>query len=166
MRAAARGNRPHMAHPLSTRLARGALAGAAGTTALNAVTYLDMAVRGRPASSTPQETVERLLGLLRIPLPADRERREAVEGGLGPLLGSVAGVAAGVGVAALRGTGHPRGRVTTFAATFAVAMLVGNGPMTVLQVTDPRSWSAADWLADVVPHLAYAAAASAVLGAP
>jgi hypothetical protein len=31
-------------------LARGAAAGAAGTTALNAVTYLDMAVRARPAS--------------------------------------------------------------------------------------------------------------------
>jgi hypothetical protein len=32
---------------------RGAAAGAAGTTALNAVTYLDMVVRGRPASDAP-----------------------------------------------------------------------------------------------------------------
>ena len=38
----------------------GAAAGAAGTTALNGVTYLDMAVRGRPASSTPEDTVDRL----------------------------------------------------------------------------------------------------------
>ncbi len=33
------------------RLLLGAAAGAAGTTALDAVTYLDMALRGRPASS-------------------------------------------------------------------------------------------------------------------
>ncbi len=38
----------------------GAAAGAAGATALNALTYVDMAVRGRPASSTPETTVERL----------------------------------------------------------------------------------------------------------
>ncbi|MGI8900330.1 MAG: hypothetical protein ACR2HA_05280 [Nocardioides sp.] len=31
----------------------GVAAGAAGTTALNAVTYLDMAIRGRGTSSTP-----------------------------------------------------------------------------------------------------------------
>ena len=157
------GNRPQMAHRFSIQLARGALAGAAGTTALNAVTYLDMAVRGRPASSTPQETVERLLGILHLSPPADETGREAVISGLGSLLGTVAGTAAGVGIAALRTTGHPSSRAGTFATTFALAMLVGNGPMTVLQVTDPRSWSRADWLADVVPHLAYAAAASAVL---
>jgi hypothetical protein len=48
------------------RLVRSALlgsaAGAAGTTTPNAVTYLDTAVRGRPASSTPEDTVERCGG--------------------------------------------------------------------------------------------------------
>ena len=39
---------------------RGAAAGAAGTTALNAVTFLDMAVRGRAESETPKRTVEAL----------------------------------------------------------------------------------------------------------
>ena len=33
----------------------GAIAGAAGTAALNAATYLDVAVRGRPSSGTAQE---------------------------------------------------------------------------------------------------------------
>jgi hypothetical protein len=33
-------------------LAPGLLAGAAGTTGLHAATYLDMAVRGRPASTS------------------------------------------------------------------------------------------------------------------
>jgi len=39
--------------------ARGLLAGAAGTTALTAVTYLDLALRGRPASTLPEETSRR-----------------------------------------------------------------------------------------------------------
>ena len=40
-------------------IARGALAGAAGTTALNAATYLDMALRGRPASDSTEQLVEK-----------------------------------------------------------------------------------------------------------
>jgi hypothetical protein len=28
--------------------------------------------------------------------------------------------------------------------------------MTVLGITDPRTWSRTDWISDVVPHLAYA----------
>jgi hypothetical protein len=43
------------------------------------------------------------------------------------------------------------------------AMLGANGPMAVLKVSDPRSWSRADWLSDVVPHLAYGAVTSAAL---
>jgi hypothetical protein len=35
--------------------------------------------------------------------------------------------------------------------------------MTVLGVTDPRTWAAKDWVADVVPHLAYGALTAAVL---
>ncbi len=54
-----------------TRLALlGAAAGAAGTTALNVVTYLDMAVRGRPASSTPEMTVEKLSEKSHVRSPA------------------------------------------------------------------------------------------------
>jgi hypothetical protein len=42
------------------RMVLGAAAGALGTTALNAATYLDMLVRGRPASETPAELVKRI----------------------------------------------------------------------------------------------------------
>jgi hypothetical protein len=35
--------------------------------------------------------------------------------------------------------------------------------MTVLGVTDPRSWSVTDWVSDLVPHLAYGAVAGGVL---
>jgi hypothetical protein len=43
------------------------------------------------------------------------------------------------------------------------ALLVGNGPMTILGITDPRSWSTTDWASDVVPHLAYGTVTAAVL---
>ena len=38
----------------------GAMAGAAGTSALNATTYLDMAMRGRPPSEVPKKMVKEL----------------------------------------------------------------------------------------------------------
>jgi hypothetical protein len=35
--------------------------------------------------------------------------------------------------------------------------------MTALGVTDLRSWAAKDWVADVIPHLAYGALTAVVL---
>src|SRR3954447_14633638 len=75
---------------------RGAAAGAAGTTALNAVTYLDMAVRGRGSSSTPEQTVETLAEKAHVPIPGEGATRENRLQGLGPLTGLVAGVGVGV----------------------------------------------------------------------
>jgi len=152
--------------PVVRNLYRGALAGAVGTTALNAVTYLDMAVRRRPASSTPQQTVERAAELVGARLPREEQRRQAVESGLGSLLGAAAGVGTGVALGAVRGlTGHPSSLPGTAGLAWLLAMVAGNGPMTVLGVTDPRTWRSVDWAADVVPHLAYAAAAAAALEA-
>lgn len=39
------------------RIVIGAAAGAMGSVALNTITYADMAVRGRPASSTQQKSL-------------------------------------------------------------------------------------------------------------
>ncbi|MFZ5847128.1 MAG: hypothetical protein ACOYX5_07085 [Actinomycetota bacterium] len=151
---------------LGSLLLHGALAGAAGTAALDATTYADMALRGRPASTTPEQTVERGARLVGVAIPGDAEQRRSRTTGIGAVLGAAAGTAAGVAVAAVRGTtGRPRGRVGTTALTFAVAMLVGNGPMTLLGVTDPRTWRRVDWLADVIPHAAYAVTAAAALEA-
>ena len=144
----------------------GVLAGAAGTTALNAVTYLDMAVRGRPASPTPQQTIERAAALVGVSLPHDKRTKDALEAGLGALLGALAGVGVGAALGAVRGlTGHPRNQTGTIATAWAMAMVVGNGPMTVLGVTDPRQWTSADWAADILPHVAYAVAAGVTLEA-
>jgi hypothetical protein len=44
-------------------------------------------------------------------------------------------------------------------------MAAANGPMVVLGITDPRTWSAADWISDVLPHLAYGAVVTTTMGA-
>jgi hypothetical protein len=141
----------------------GAAAGAAGTTALNAVTYLDMALRGRPTSSTPEDTVEVLSDKTRIPIPGEGESHDNRVAGLGPLTGIATGVGVGAALGAARARGwRPSVGISTAAATVA-ALLGSNGPMTALGVTDPRTWPASSWLADLVPHLAYGAATAAVL---
>jgi len=146
-------------------MARGALAGAVGTVALDVTTYLDVAVRRRAPSSTPQQTVEATASRLHVPLPRDDRAREAVLAGLAPLLGVGAGVTAGVVLGLLRPPGSGGGVAATTATAWALGMLVGNGPMTLLGVTDPRTWSTSDWAADVVPHLAYAAGTAGTLRA-
>ncbi len=90
-----------------TRLALlGAAAGAAGTTALNTVTYLDMAVRGRPASSTPEQTVEKA----RVPVPGEGDSRQNGLHALGPLTGLVASIGCGVVRRVARAGGRRQGR--------------------------------------------------------
>jgi hypothetical protein len=136
-------------------LLRGAAAGAAGTTALNALTYLDMAVRGRGASSTPEQTVEKLAVKAHVPIPGRGEQRENRVQALGALTGLAAGTGVGALVGLARAAGFRPGP-TVGAALITAGVLVGtNGPMTALRVTDPRTWSAADWVSDLVPHLAY-----------
>jgi hypothetical protein len=136
---------------------RGAAAGAAATTALNAVTYLDMAVRGRGTSSTPEQTVETFADKVHVEIPGDDETRRNRVQGLGPLMGTVAGVGMGVVVGLVRAAGfRSRPVVGTVLITLGV-MGAANGPMVALGVTDPRAWSSTDWISDVVPHLAYGA---------
>ena len=136
---------------------RGAAAGAAGTTALNAVTYLDMALRGRGSSSTPEDTVEALAEKVHVPIPGDEEKRQNRVQGLGPLTGLVAGIGVGVLAGLARAVGFRTNPLVGTALTTAGVLVASNGPMTVLGITDPRTWSTTDWVSDVVPHLAYAA---------
>ncbi len=142
---------------------RGAAAGAAGTTALNAVTYLDMAVRGRGSSSTPEDTVVRLSELAGVEIPGDEEVRGNRIQGLAPMTGMLAGVGMGSLLGMVRSTGLRRGMVVGTGAATLLALVGTNGPMTVLGITDPRAWAFADWVSDVVPHAAYGLVTSAVL---
>jgi len=139
------------------RLMLGAAAGAAGTTALNAVTYLDMAWRARPSSSTPQQMVEKGAEAVGVDIPGEGEERENRLAGLGPLAGIVVGV--GVGVAyGLLDTLRLRPPRTLGTLLAGGAAMAGSAlPMAVTGVTDPRSWDATSWASDVVPHIAYGA---------
>jgi hypothetical protein len=144
---------------------RGAAAGAAGTTALNAVTYLDMAVRGRGTSSTPEQAVEALAGKAHLSIPGEGQTRENRLQGLGPLTGILAGVGVGVLVGLVRAAGFRSQPLVGTALTTAGVLVAANGPMTVLGITDPRTWSTTDWISDVVPHLAYAAVVTTTMDA-
>ncbi|MCZ2804979.1 hypothetical protein O2W18_07705 [Modestobacter sp. VKM Ac-2983] len=145
--------------------ARGLLAGAAGTTALNALTYVDMLRRGRPASTVPDRTAAALADAAGVELPGRGAAREARTTGLGALLGIGNGLGVGVLASLVRAGGvrmpGPVGAVLTGAA----AMAATDGPTAALGVTDPRTWTASAWAADAVPHLAYGAAVQAVVSA-
>jgi hypothetical protein len=150
---------------MSTGLLAGLAAGAAGTAALDAVTYLDMAVRGRPASSTPEETIKAIEDRLPVSVPGEGATREHRVSGLS----SLTGIATGVGIGGLVGLLHRAGlRPPTPVGAVLVglaAMASTDVSMARLKVSDPRSWSAADWLSDLVPHLAYGAVTYATLRA-
>ncbi len=133
----------------------GAAAGAAGTTTLNVITYLDMAMRGRPASTTPERTVRALAELVHLTVPGNGDTLAARLSGLGALTGYIAGIGIGLilGLAYALGW-RPGWIVATLTATL-LALIGTNGPMTVLGVTDPRTWGIVGWISDLIPHFGY-----------
>lgn len=143
----------------------GAAAGAAGTTALNTATYVDMTVRGRPTSSTPEDTVEQLADVAGADVPGDEDTRPNRLAGLGALTGIAAGVGVGAAYGLARAAGWRPGLLVGTLATTLGAELAGNGPMTALGVTDPRTWPPSSWAADLGPHLAYGLVTAAVMAA-
>jgi hypothetical protein len=139
------------------RVRAGIFAGAVGTVAINVVSTLDMAVRGRPASPLPGDVAQRLAAKAGISLGEGEQTEHRREG-----LGSLAGYATGALAGAAYGVAYPVARhlppVWRSAAVGLTTMAATDGASTALGATDPRSWSAADWVSDVVPHLAYGAA--------
>jgi hypothetical protein len=135
-------------------LARGCAAGAAGTTALNAVSYLDMALRGRPSSGAPQAVVDKITTKAGLRIP-DGEERDNRLSGLGALAGIAVGVGTGAAMALLHRAGLRPHPCLGGVLTGALAMTLTDAPMAALGVSDPRTWSPADWTADALPHLAY-----------
>ncbi len=148
---------------LSRGALRGAAAGAAGTTALNAVTYLDMVLRGRGTSSTPEDTVEKLSDKIHVPVPGEGDERVNRVSGLGALTGIVSGVGIGGLLGVVRAAGWRPGILAGSTAATLGALLGTNGPMTALGITDPRTWPPSSWVSDVVPHLAYGVVTACVV---
>ncbi|GEC18190.1 hypothetical protein PHY01_04730 [Pseudonocardia hydrocarbonoxydans] len=138
-------------------LLRGVAAGAAGTTALNAVTTLDVAVRGRPTSDAPEQVVAAL---------ADRAGVEVTErrlAALAPLAGAATGVGVGAAAGALRAAGLRLPTAVGGPLLGLAAMVASDGPIALLGVSDPRRWTAQDWVTDAVPHLVYGMTTHAAL---
>jgi hypothetical protein len=138
---------------------RGAAAGAAGTTALNAATYLDMAVRGRGSSSAPQELVEAVADRADIGIPGHGDEKDNRLAGLGPLSGTGVGVAvgaaAGLVLSALRKRGVRLPAPVPVVLIGAAAMALSDVPLKLFGISDPADWKGKDWAADAIPHLLY-----------
>ena len=150
---------------MNRSLLAGLAAGAAGTTALNLVTYLDMVVRARPSSSTPEETVRTTEELAHTTLSSegpDSESTSNRRSGLGALMG----IAAGLGTGLAYGLVRPRLDGVPLPVLGIGAGLAANvgtsGPMAALGISDPRSWSASSWVSDLIPHLAFGLTTAAV----
>jgi hypothetical protein len=140
-------------------------AGAAGTTALNAATYADMAIRARAASRMPATAVEKIAAQNGREIPGEGEQRENRLEGLGALSGIAAGVAIGAAVGMLAPVVTRLPLVLSAALVGGGAMAATDIPMASMGLTTPTSWSASDWASDAVPHLAYGAVTVAVLRA-
>ncbi|MFI5889894.1 hypothetical protein ACIA5D_07205 [Actinoplanes sp. NPDC051513] len=150
---------------MSMGILAGAIAGAAGTAALNAATYLDMVVRGRGSSDTPERTVEAVEDRLPVSLPGEGEARENRVSALGSLSGVVTGVGIGVVFGVLRRAGLRPPLPVGAALVGLAAMASTDASMASLGVSDPRDWSAADWFSDLMPHLVYGSVTYAALAA-
>lgn len=151
--------------PRGSALGRGLAAGAVGTTVLNAVTYADMAWRGRPASTTPEDVVEAAARATGREVPGSGSERSNRLTALGALSGTAVGLATGVAVSAARAAGLRFSAPVGAVVTGAVAMAATDLPMGALGVSDPRTWTRQDWVADAVPHLAFGMATHATLRA-
>jgi hypothetical protein len=136
------------------RLAAGAVAGSAGTMALNVVTYLDMLVRARPASGVPSTTASRLADAAGIRL-GDGSTAGNRASALGGLLGNIAGLSVAVGYGLLRRFVRRPPLLPAAVALGAAAMAASDTPAARTGATDPRTWGASGWLSDIVPHLVY-----------
>jgi hypothetical protein len=151
---------------IEERLLWGVVAGATGTVALNITTYLDMVVRGRPSSGVPAKvagSMADVAGIQALSLDNEEEAAKNRRSGAGALLGYVSGLGVSMTYAALisgKGLSHP---TRTGVILGLGAMAMSDIPIIVTGSGDPRTWSRAAWLSDIIPHLAYGLAAAAVL---
>jgi hypothetical protein len=144
----------------------GAIAGAAGEMAIDVFTYGDMLARARPASEVPAKVAGRLAEGAGIELAQLGERPDKAENRKqagGALLGYATAIGVATGYAVLRRFGLRLPMPVAGLAMGAAAMALSDTAATALRVTDPTTWGAEGWIADIVPHAAYGLAAAATL---
>jgi hypothetical protein len=132
----------------TTALRRGLVAGAAGTTAIEVATYLDMALRDRPSSTLPKRAAGEIARRAGLELT---ENRAAASGAL---LGYADGLFAGVVYGLLRSVA-PVPVVIGALALAAGTLVMSEGGATRLGVTDWAKWNAGEWIEDILPRLVY-----------
>ncbi|MCX2967795.1 hypothetical protein WDH52_02290 [Streptomyces sp. TRM70308] len=135
-------------------LTKGLLAGAAGTTVLNLVTYGDMLLRARPSSEVPADVADRLADRAGVDLGGEEDAGNR-EQAAGALLGLATGLGVGTAYGLLRGAGVRLPAWLDGPLLGALAMAGSDVPAAGLGVTDPREWGGESWVSDIVPHLAY-----------
>jgi len=139
-------------------IALGATAGAAGTMALDIVSYLDMASRGRTASDMPAKTAQAVAALIGLrPENADAQSEETKNRWIaaGALMGYGVGIVIGTVYGVIRPYVKPIPLPVRCIAVGLAAMAASDLPMFKLHLTDPAQWGVAGWLSDLTPHLAY-----------
>ncbi|MFE2547458.1 hypothetical protein ACFXGI_02690 [Streptomyces sp. NPDC059355] len=130
----------------------GAVAGLAGTTALNMAGYVDIVFRGRPISDTPEITVRTLAAKLHVRIPGDEQIQENRIAGLGPLTGYAVGMGMGVALSLAQAAGWLPTKASRYAVASLFALTVTNMPIFLLGISDPRTWAPSDWVSDIIPH--------------
>lgn len=164
---------------MTNRIVAGMVAGAAGTLALNIAGYVDMLVRGRPASHLPAQVAGKIADEIGLPLDFDLDaemdgdedtdddsetadqsdtedqRVASRQEALGALLGYANGIGIGVAYGILRLVLPRPPTWIAGGALGTLAMAASDYPAARLGLTDPQTWSHKDWAADVVPHMAY-----------
>lgn len=141
----------------------GALAGAAGATALGAASQVSVLLGARPAGPDPKATADAVADVSGTDVPGDGadapKRSDAA--------GQLAGLGVGVGLGAVAGVLRIHHVKVPKALSPIVlglgAMTLSHTVATALHVTDPRSWTAARVASEAVPHLAYGLVATAAL---
>jgi hypothetical protein len=127
----------------------GAVAGAAATAVLNATTYTDMAVRGRPPSTLPSRMAERFAQKLGITLDDNQKS------GAGMLLGYVDGFGAGTAFSLARSMCPDVPALWAGIALGLATMAMSEGTATAMGETNPATWPASAWISGLIPRFMY-----------
>ena len=147
----------HLPNVFSAGITSGLIAGAAGTTALNLVSYVRQTVQATPSSATPDQAAESVVRAVGAEVPGTPDERQNRLEGLGPL----AGLGVGLGVGALAGGLRATTLKVPFPAAVAAvglgAMAISDTVMAVLGISSPRPWTPASVAQDAAPHLTYGA---------
>jgi len=134
---------------LAAAVGKGLFAGVAGTAVMTVSSTLEMKLSGRPASQTPAEAAEKVLGVEPVDEEAKGRFSNLVHWGYGTAWGGVRGLLAGVGLSGPK-------------ATAAHLALVWGGEQVILPALDVAEpvykYGGKATATDLLHHVVYATA--------